>query len=206
MKLVLSRLAMARFALAAIVAAVPFIGVGGCGRTACFQYSQQAYAKNGNACPARMDALVNLADPDCPGPVTSVDGAGSFDGELCCYPVTYDDIAPDCTQDQGQGGSFGSEGFTSTGFSESATGVGGSPPDAGPCLSCAEAITVGGQPCGGVALKAWLSLRSCAGCLAAGQVCAAECANFCEESVIDAPCNACLQGTCDMALIECADN
>ena len=36
------------------------------------------------------------SDPDCPGPVVSVNSAGTFDGQLCCYAVTYDRIVPDC--------------------------------------------------------------------------------------------------------------
>ena len=84
--------------------ALPFAGTGACGsRTACFEYTQGEYAVHGNSCPAQADALANFTDATCPGPVVSVDGPGSFDGELCCYPVTQDDIVPNCGM--GAGGS-----------------------------------------------------------------------------------------------------
>ncbi len=93
-----------RVGLIALVVSLPFVGSGGCGsRTACFEYSQPEYFVNGNSCPAQSGALSNFSNASCPGPVVSVDGPGTFDGELCCYPVTYDSITPDC----GGGGTSG---------------------------------------------------------------------------------------------------
>jgi len=86
-----------RVVLVALVAPAPFVAGGACGdRTACFTYTPAEYALHHESCPAREDALPNFSDPSCPGPVVSVDGAGTFDGQLCCYPVTYDDVVPDC--------------------------------------------------------------------------------------------------------------
>src|SRR5690348_7925233 len=97
-------------ALAALALLVPFAGSGGCGsRTACFQYSQAEFDLK-MSCPAQDQALPNFTNPSCPGAIVSVDGQGNFDGQLCCYPVTYDDITSDCNGT----GAFGTGGTTGT--------------------------------------------------------------------------------------------
>jgi hypothetical protein len=203
---------------AAALAAMPVVAgvsVGGCGatqRTACLQFSQQEYAASGNSCPSADDALQGFTDPSCPGPVVSVNGAGSFDGEICCYAVTYDDgITPDC------GNSSGGSGTTTTvtdgieedgvGFAsaEEATGVtsGGASVS---CLpqTCSQVVAEGLGECGVTAAgaSALSDLSTCA-----SNQCFADCPNFPSNSVAAVPaCQMCLQGSCSGELEECDDN
>ena len=77
------------WANAALITAVLLLPIkaGGCTQTACFTFSQAEYDKNGGACPAGQSALKRFSDPCEGGPIGSVQGAGSFDGEFCCYAV-----------------------------------------------------------------------------------------------------------------------
>jgi len=110
----LPRRRSACFALAAMFfLLVPLRGSGGCAsRQACFTFSKEEF--NTLGCPQQKDALPNFSDPRCPGSIISVDSKGEFDGELCCYTVTYGDIVPDCGPGAGgQAGSLNVGGFSS---------------------------------------------------------------------------------------------
>jgi hypothetical protein len=213
MALLPSRGTLARAFFALLVVAVPFVGSGGCnGRTACLQYSPGEYAANGNVCLSPSQALGSFTDPSCPGPITSVDGDGSYDGELCCYPVTYADITPDC----GQGGSGGSvvtppgvDVGETVGFA-SATGTAVSS-STGPCdTSCADALTNGGVPCPGPGSASFGALIFCAcGGIDAGIQCDSVCQSFCSQqpsSTMDSSCAACLMSACPSQLANCVSN
>lgn len=101
-----------------------------CAHTACFLWSAEA-----GECPAQNEALARFSSPDCGGVVQSVDGQGSFDGQLCCYPVTQigssDFGVGDCNiiEEPPSGVGGATTGTSGVG------GVGGSP-----CTSCANGI------------------------------------------------------------------
>lgn len=165
----------------AVVAAVAMLPVkaGGCsGRTACFTFTQAAYAKNGGACPAANPALLRFSAGNCGfGPVSSVDGEGAFDGELCCYPVTQtSNTFFDCgTTGPGGPGGVGGSFVTSVGtgvsvgtaasaggsFSTSSSAGGGS---TGTCFTCNDELTGTstdpGQLCPSAAMF-WSALNNC---------------------------------------------
>lgn len=114
-----------------VLMGLPFVPLaGGCGRTACFQWS----AAEG-ACPGAEEALTFFGDP-CGGTVQAVEGEGFFDGQLCCYPVTQIDRgrfeAGDCT------GGAGGAGGVSPSSSVVSTSVGGGPMQ---CETCAQALS-----------------------------------------------------------------
>jgi len=204
--------------LATIVLILPFAASGGgCGSsTACFTFSQGQFAVNGNRCPAQADALLNFRDPKCPGPVVAVNGPGTFDGELCCYPVTYEDITPACGAGMGGSlsttGSFpppGPQGVTAVG-----TGVGGS--STGCASTCDSAFFAAGPPCSGPPLQAYEALQVCAECGGsgaggsgdagsddAGASCALVCQVFCANGAVGGACSTCLTSTCVTQLNAC---
>ena len=227
----LSRAHLARAAFGFAVVAIPFAGSGGCNsRTACLQYTPAEFAKNNNQCLTPDQALQTFTDPSCPGPITSVDGPGTFDGvELCCYPVTYSDITPAC----GMGGSDavttvangpidGAGGFggtaeiavASTGFAVSTTAFAATSSafvassGGGPCvMTCQQAITIGGMACGS-GFQAYQQLRGCIGCdgADAGFDCSMPCNQLCSfDGPIDANCQMCLGETpeCTALLNQC---
>jgi hypothetical protein len=223
-----SRGTLTRTFFALLVVAVPFAGSGGCNsRSACLQYSPGEYAANGNACLSPSQALGSFTDPSCPGPITSVDGDGSFDGQLCCYPVTYADITPDCGQGGaggtingfggaggtingfgGAGGAFMSEtsGVGSTGFSASAevSSSGG-----GVCVStCAATLTNGGMACTPSSEASYDALIECACALPDGGAgCFALCGGFCNAfGPIPPACASCLTIICPAQLSTCQNN
>ena len=167
------RTSWSKVVVVATVAVLP-VKAGGCGgRTACFTFSQAAYTKNGGACPAANPALLRFSAGNCGfGPVSSVDGEGSFDGELCCYPVTQtSNTFFDCGTSGvgGVGGSFGTSvgtGFGTTssaggGFSTSSSSGGGS---TGTCFTCNDELTGvstdPGQLCPSAAMF-WSALNNC---------------------------------------------
>jgi hypothetical protein len=211
-------LSSSRMALAAMVLSVPFAGSGGCGSsTACFQFTRQEFAVH-MSCPSQTDAMANFTDPSCPGPVVSVDGPGSFDGQLCCYPVTYDDINPDC----GNSNSGGSTGSGPTGtFPGVAVGVGAGPASSSSSstgtgtsceATCASALATGGSvaPCSfnGAAVSAWNDLLGTCACGGftgdAGALgCESDCISFCQALGIDPGCMSCLQLNCAPQLNDC---
>jgi hypothetical protein len=182
----------------ALALALPFSAGGGCGnRTACFAYTQGEYAQNGNACPSPTDALASFTDPACPGPVVSVDGPGSFDGEICCYPVTEDSIVPDCGNTSSTGGS------TSTGPPPPPTGGFSSGTGIPTCTTtCADTLVEGGQPCtnGG---GPFASLVACA-----SSTCTVQCPTFLAGGAVvaDATCEPCLAAGCPSELMMCQES
>jgi hypothetical protein len=176
-----------RVALAALAIACLPLGAGGActGRTACFTYTQGEYAANGNQCPAAKDALPNFTDPKCPGPVVSVDGPGTFDGQICCYPVTYEDITADCgNSGMSQGGSFTSPPIT---------------PSTACAKQCAVILTNGMPPCNSMVAALLNPLRSCA-----TMQCSLLCADFINTGKpVDQTCNTCLIQNCPAQLMNC---
>ncbi len=201
-----------RLSLAFVALALPFGASGACGGgTACFQYTQAEYALHGNSCPAQEDALPNFSDPNCPGAVVAVDSDGSFDGQICCYAVTYSSVVPDCgvanptggnvsVGPSGIGGNFG--GTTEATF-ESA-GVGGTGPTSGCQPTCNEALANGGAACSGSALTFFNALQGCV-CATVG-LCTDACEPLCESVGIDAPCSTCVQQICSSQLTACMNN
>jgi hypothetical protein len=192
-------LARPSFILTVMVACLPFAGGGGCGsRTACFQFTQAEFDQM-SSCPGPKDALAEFTDPRCPGAIVSVDGPGSFDGQICCYPVTYDDIVPDC-------GNSGT-GAVGTGAFPGTTAGGGVTTVTTSCAAtCAFAIQLNdGPPCASAsALNAWMNLLSCA---CAPTSCSSSCTPLCQDvGGIDDTCTSCLQATCPDALTACMAN
>lgn len=195
-------LRVSRVALAATALSVPFAASGACGsRTACFAYTQGEYDLHGS-CPAQADALASFSGTSCPGAITSVDGPGSFDGLICCYPVTYGDVHPICN---GAGG-----GMT--------TGPGMPPGEviavsSGPgCLpSCGIALMTSGPPCSFTSAgDTYANLQACAGCIPpfddAGPTCTGECGAFCQNGPVDQVCETCLATNCAPLLQNCQQN
>ena len=119
-----SNFRLAGAALGAVVAVTPLCS-GACGSTACFVYSQAQYDAN-SGCPSQSSAIKNFTSPSCPGAVTEVDSAGSFDGAYCCYSVTQQQSQGDVSC--GQGGFVGvggTGGFAGSGAFAGAGGTGG---------------------------------------------------------------------------------
>jgi hypothetical protein len=208
-------------AIGAVVAVLP-LSSGACGNTACLVYSQAQYTAN-NGCPAASTALASFSSPDCPGAVTQVLGAGSYDGEYCCYPVTQQDS-------QNQGCSFGGDGLGGFGGSAGFGGAGGvacaAEGDAcatedeccaslicnqnnqcavfgaggggagGGCSSCNTELAALGSDASqlcGSAAPLWDSLISCS---CNGGTCSAACApTFCAGTSPDTGCTSCLDDT-----------
>jgi len=207
-------------ALAAVTIALPVVG-SGCGRTACFVYSQNEHAAHG-MCPGQAKALVNFTDPHCPGPVLSVDGAGIFslnnsnpDQSLCCYPVTQQDLeqtfANGCTPPTGAGGAGGfsstAQDMTSTGFAGGVTTGGGG------CVSCGQKLGSLGADPGLLCPQSsgpWSTLETCI-CGGSGS-CTAPCKlNLCMSSPMSKECFACIQDPmmasgCSSELSNCQNN
>jgi hypothetical protein len=168
---------------------IPFAGSGGCSsHTACFTFSQSELAENGHMCPLPQDALSQFSDPNCPGPVVAVNGPGQFDGELCCYPVTFEAVTPACAN----GGSGGSS---------SGGGAGGA------CdVTCAEALMNDESPCSsGAALAAFVTIQECAGCESGSTQgsCGSACQSACGSLTTTPACLQCLQSQCPAPLAEC---
>src|SRR5690242_18016884 len=168
--------------LVALVGSLPFAGGGGCGsRTACFQFTQAEFDL-ASSCPAPKDALAGFTDSHCPGAIVAVDGPGSFDGQICCYPVTYDDITPDC--------GYSGTGATGTGaFPEDTTGSGVVTTTCTP--TCAFSIqTDDSPPCvSQVSLDAWSQIQSCA---CSANMCGGACSSLCQGLGVDQVCTSCM--------------
>jgi hypothetical protein len=201
--------ALSRVAIAAMVASLPFAGSGACGsRSACFQYTTAEYNQNNMSCPNQNEALANFTNPECPGTIVSVDGAGTFDGTVCCYPVTYDDsLTNNCTGGNGSGASGTGGTVTTTFTSTTSTGTGSTtscPP------TCAAALGAGMAPCGtNAAVSAWQTLLACAcstGDADGGGGCGTPCSSFCQALGTTPDCTVCLQGTCGMQVAICQAN
>jgi hypothetical protein len=126
---------------AALALCLPFLQ-SGCGSTACIQLNAGDHGK----CPSASAAFPRFSDPMCPGTITSVDGEGSLDGELCCYPVSQDSSTPfpgGCGVDiggfsgTGNGGGFST---TASGFGTGGFGGTGGAGGGGPCGTCWEVL------------------------------------------------------------------
>ena len=185
-----------------------------CGRNACFSWSTAE-----GACPAQKDALRFFTDPRCPGNVVSVDSEGTsdFEGRLCCYEVTENDVHFEegfetaCRQGLSSGTSpnaQGAGGFSSgTAVSVSAgQGVGGASPG---CVLCAETLS---SPlpsdvvlCPG-SKELFFQLSDC--------ICNGACAERCGDSACagfetSADCGACIgsfEDGCGSQLDQCASD
>jgi hypothetical protein len=192
-----------KVALFAAALVIPVVANGACGsRTACIAFTQAEFAANGNSCLAPSDALASFTSASCPGSIVSVDGAGTFDGEICCYPVTYDSIDQSCNNvDTGAGAAGG------TTFPGPRPGV---PTTTSTCpFQCSLAIGQGGPPCGSqTANLAYAALQTCAGCSGPqGAVdCEAQCPSFCSDGPLESTCSSCLMTNCTQALTNCFDN
>ena len=205
--------------LVMVVALVLPFKAGGCaGRTACIVVTASDLQNNGT-CPDQATASTRLVNAPCAGSITSVDGSGALDGDLCCYPVTYASGGGDpvpCEEDPGFGGgtavgppigSSSSGGFGGGTFTTTTTGT-GTPG----CVTCNEALNGapfdqacnpmvdGGPPNPSMLLT---SLRVCA--------CASACTTACDPTLClgnapDNACTTCLEGACAAALMACQQN
>lgn len=204
----------------AILLGVP-LSSSACGRTACFSWSTGE-----GACPAQNDALRFFSDPKCPGNVLSVDSEGSsdFEGRLCCYAVTQNDIHFDEGIDNtcisgssssgispGSGvGAQGAGGFGSSSVSfASATGTGGSTVMP-PCIHCADTLASPLPPdasfCSGEAKMLFFALSDCV----CNGACAAACGdNACSGFETSFECGNCMKDEmvgCGTQLNQCASD
>jgi hypothetical protein len=193
---------LARLLVVALAVAVaPLKAVGCGGRTACFTISA------GQACPTQDALNMSIANSPtviCTGAISHVDGPGSPDGDLCCYPVTYSGNNNDFTVpcDLGPGGFTGTAGF-STGSSSSGFGAaGGGSSTSTFCVSCNAALN--GAPFSEVCdPSALTTLRQCA--------CASACTSACDPTLCfgnspDDGCLACMQQSCSADLAACQSN
>ena len=73
----------ARVPLAAVAALALALATTGCGKYACFAWTEQE-----GACPSQDEAVEFFVNPQCGGAIDSIDSYGEFDGEYCCYEVT----------------------------------------------------------------------------------------------------------------------
>jgi hypothetical protein len=79
--------------LSLVAPAVLLAGSAGCGKRACFHWTELE-----GACPSSDEARVFFENPGCLSAVESIDSEGDFDGELCCYDVTTVDTGDEvCT-------------------------------------------------------------------------------------------------------------
>jgi hypothetical protein len=171
---------------------------GGCGRTACITFSKAKYDAMGT-CPSPDEAMKRFTDNCGSGSITSVQGAGVFDGEFCCYDVVQDDstIIGDC---------FGGVGGVSTGTVGGFGGVGGTAGFGGfgggpPCTRCSEAVISGvNSPLCDSSTVLFGDLAMCA-CSSCGDVCSQ---SICIDLPVDSNCNACLQQSCLLELSDCS--
>jgi hypothetical protein len=82
------------FAVPLFIAAALALATVGCGKIGCF-----AWTKAEGACPSQDEALEFFGNPQCGGPIESVDSEAEFDGQYCCYDITkrgeedYDECA-----------------------------------------------------------------------------------------------------------------
>lgn len=125
------RIVRAFFAAAVLVLPV---SAASCGRTACFQWT----AAEGS-CPAQDEAMQFFHEPKCPGAVVTVDSEGSFDGELCCYAVTQEEIAFDFFDTPCVGSGAGGFGGSNNVGSSVVVGAGGALPSPG-CFQCGDTL------------------------------------------------------------------
>jgi hypothetical protein len=184
----------------------PVAASGACGsRNACFQYTQAEFNVN-NSCPDPSSALASFTDPNCPGDIISVDGPGTFDGQICCYPVTYGDITSSC----GMGGAnTGTTGTTTFPGTTGTTGTGTTTLMCPP--TCAASVNSDDSaPCGSTSsFDAWQALQPCA-CggftFDGGGTCGLSCGSFCQSLGLDPTCSSCLSMNCLSLIQNCMSN
>ncbi|MFT3773166.1 MAG: hypothetical protein QM820_47915 [Minicystis sp.] len=208
-------------ALASMAVAFP-IASSGCGRSACFVFSQSEFNAQGS-CPPMKTALAHFTDTVCPGPVTTVDSEGVFTlndenpaQSLCCYSVTQKDFDPEVFNGEcigpgfGGGGSGGVGGGFGGGSVGVTVGVGGGFMG---CVTCNQLLNgVIADPnlgCSPEVLTAWQDLQLC-GC-ADGNPCAKVCnLNLCKNAPVSKECSACLadptKSGCGPEVLECKNN
>jgi hypothetical protein len=200
--------------LMVVALALPFKAGGCAGRTACITVTASDLQSDGT-CPDQATASTRLVNAPCEGSISSVDGPGALDGDLCCYPVTYvsGGAAVPCEIDPGFGGgistgdgvpigSSSSGGFGGGTVVTTSTGTPG-------CVSCNEALNGApfGQACTGPVTDAGASpatllanLRVCA--------CATACTTACDPTLClgnapDNACTTCLDAACAKELMAC---
>lgn len=164
------------------------IKAGGCGgKTACITFSEADFAKAGQ-CPSQAD-MDEFFSTDCGFTVASVDGEGTRDGQLCCYPVTNfnDNGVGECI------GGFGGEG----GFGGVGGGVGGG------CVTCGDVIDIPTSPAllcfDGDNAFSNLTICGCNEC--------AECQlNLCKSTKPTVECAQCLRDTCPSEVNDCENS
>jgi hypothetical protein len=197
----------------ALALALP-VAAGSCGRTACITVTAMDLV-NG-VCPSAAVAQARFADPTCGGNITSVDGAGSLDDGLCCYPVSEGDgppgVDPGCSStatdtefpDTDQDSDTDSQ--TETFFGVGGSGGGGTG-GSGSCAkaTCASALA-GSVPFSQVCGAPTASLDALVAC-----ACAPTCLSACSPTlcVMNAPddgCLSCLETSCASQLATCQSN
>jgi hypothetical protein len=190
--------------LAVVALALPFKATG-CGRTACFTVTSTQLV--GGACPDVMVAEGRLQGSPCTsqGQITSVDGPGTLDNGLCCYPVTFGDSNSIDLPCVGAGGAN-----TTVAVSTGIVGVGASgTTSTGPsCVTCNAFLAgMSGPLCNNnapmpTALTAEVALRTCA-CTAGS--CETECApTLCGVgNAPDDACRACVLQACATEVAAC---
>jgi hypothetical protein len=184
--------------------ALPF-KAGGCGRTSCLTLSK-AQIQSG-ICPSQSEAAARINGPNNCGfnsTTTTIEGDGTLDGELCCYPVSEQTVNTICGF--GAGGSpGGTTGFggettsTATGF----VGTGGSMPGCAPCNAALQ-----GTPfdlvCGLSMARTDLQNLEMCGC---GNTCMSVCdQTLCIGNKPSDGCMSCLQSGCLTQLVTCQNN
>lgn len=117
--------------MAVAVAALPF-KAGGCGSTACITVTPAQLV--GGACPSASTALMRFGN-GC-GTIYEVNGAGSLDGNFCCYSVQTQsgdqtDSLGICGNGVGGGVTMGSVTVSSSFSSAGVGGTGGIGPFSG---------------------------------------------------------------------------
>lgn len=179
-----ARLSGAFLAAVLAMALLPF-KAGGCGKTACITFSADEYAAAGR-CPS-AEEVMRFWHQNCGMEIRAVDGEGTHDAELCCYPVTENagDDAPGCVG--GFGGGFG--GFGGFGGSSS-------------CIRCADQVAHASLDVSGLcffSIDLWTDLESCA-CASCGAPCEL---NLCQGTTPTSECLDCAALSCSPELDAC---
>lgn len=182
--MVRSKMTWAAAASVMALCLLPFKAGGCAGKTACISVSPADFAKTGQ-CPSAAQMTDFFFDDCFGGHVESVDGEGTYDGQLCCYPVT----------------NFDENGGIAECFGGFGGGVGGAGGFGGGCATCADFVaTPGLSPnvlCNGFD-QTFLDLQDC-GC----QVCPTCALNFCKNVGATTECLNCVESECVSAFSAC---
>jgi hypothetical protein len=167
--------------------------LGGCGKRACFQWTELE-----GECPSQDEALEFFESPNCSSSnIQSIDSEADFDGELCCYDATMRDS------------SYGECGIDVGGPSTSVSvGAGGASPGPPPqCFNCAQVLGQGVFPECPSSLPVIDALIGCTCMGACSAVCGAE---GCAIPLVGSmECEACIQDPdagCGLELQACLDD